>query len=496
MAERFPNRSILSVVSSQESGEKPAKSSKGRPRRSQGRPPQKDAGSRGKSNPSAAPELENRRLRAKSNPPSKIEYLQSLSASAMNGNQPRPTNPAPRSRKQTNPPTSLPGEGRKRQKEEPPLPPVGTKPVAPRTRSVSEPPPPQPRSRAAKRPRRRSTSPLVYATRLLIVGIGIAVISGTALSVLNALSHSAAGAAQEQNSQTAEAQKSQQTNPTPTPAARLALPLTQEMAGLKQQIQALATQNPNLTAGVFLADLDTGGFVSLNSEVALPAASTIKVPILVAFFQAVDEGRVRLDQKLTLRKEHLGGGSGEIQFQKLGREYTALEVATKMIVISDNTATNMMIELLGGMEALNQQFLTLGLKGTALHNNLPDLEGTNTTSPRDLVNLMAQIHQGGVVSMKSRDRILHIMQQTENDSLLPRGLDREAIIAHKTGTIDSMLADVGLVDMPSGKRYLIAVMVKHAKTEGGADKLIRDISKVTYQYLSEGETAASPAPKL
>lgn len=168
-----------------------------------------------------------------------------------------------------------------------------------------------------------------------------------------------------------------------------------------------------------------------------------------------------------------------------------------MIVISDNTATNMIIELLGGKEVLNQHFAAWGLRATVINNNLPDLEGTNTTSPKDLINAIAQIDRGNLVSVKARDRILQIMRQTENDSLLPKGLGEGAIVAHKTGNINSLLADSGMVDLPNGKRYLVAVMVKHSpETEKSAQTLIRDISRMSYRYLSGGETAADSQVKI
>jgi beta-lactamase class A len=266
---------------------------------------------------------------------------------------------------------------------------------------------------------------------------------------------------------------------------------------LKTQVQVLATENPTLTAGIFLVDLDTGSYLNFNGDTAFASASTIKVPILVAFFQAVEDGKVQLDQTLTLKSEHIVGGSGEMQDDAPGKKYSALEVAKKMIVVSDNTATNMMIDLLGGAEVLNPLFASWGLRATVIRNNLPDLEGTNTTSPQDLINILAQIDRGSLVSVKSRDRILQIMRQTKNDSLLPKGLGEGSVIAHKTGNINTMLADAGMVDLPNGKRYLVAVMVKHPpETEKPAQTLIRDISRMSYRYLNGGETPADSQVKI
>nr|WP_255699467.1 serine hydrolase [Tychonema sp. BBK16] len=318
------------------------------------------------------------------------------------------------------------------------------------------------------------------------------------MSVVNAVSRSGV-TAQEQKNAIADGEKTQAETDSAnaTVAAPPALQLNQELAALKTQIQVLATENPTLTAGIFLVDVDSGSYLNFNGDVTFASASTIKVPILVAFFQAVDEGKVRLDQMLTLRAEDIAGGSGEMQDDTPGKKYSALEVARKMIVVSDNTATNMMINLLGGAEVLNQHFATWGLRATVLNNKLPDLEGTNTTSPKDLINIIAQIDRGNLVSVKSRDRIFQIMQQTKNDSLLPKGLGEEAIIAHKTGNINTLLADAGMVDLPNGKRYLVAVMVKHPpETEKPAQSLIRDISRMSYRYLNDGEATVDSKVKI
>ena len=98
---------------------------------------------------------------------------------------------------------------------------------------------------------------------------------------------------------------------------------------------------------------------------------------------------------------------------------------------------------------------------------------------------MAVINRGQLVSMKSRDRILDIMEMTANDSLLPQGLESGATIAHKTGNIGSLVADVGQVDMPSGKRYIASVMVKRPRNDSSAQQLIQEISRVAYEHFNQ-----------
>jgi len=317
------------------------------------------------------------------------------------------------------------------------------------------------------------------------------VIAGTLLSTWNPASRVTAG-----SSQTAIAAKSlsggQQAAGRPSSTPPMPLRLGTEILNLKSQVQALASPNTALAPGFFLIDLDTNNYVNLNGTAVFPAASTIKVPVLVAFFQDVDAGKIRLDEQLEMRPELIGSGSGDMQYQPPGTKFSALETAFKMIVISDNTATNMLIARLGGAAALNQRFQSWGLTATAIQNPLPDLQGTNTTSPRDLANLMAWVNQGDLVSMRSRDRMLDIMRKTVTDTLLPRGLGEGATIAHKTGDIGTLIGDVGLVDMPSGKRYVIATLVKRPFNDEQGSELIRRISQVTYRFLAQ-PTSTNPS---
>jgi beta-lactamase class A len=323
---------------------------------------------------------------------------------------------------------------------------------------------------------------MLYILRLLIVGVGIGAIVGTALSVLDPANRITTVSSTQPNTNAGRSQP-QPTANSSTPGANLYL--SQEIISLKDAVQNLAIANPNLTPGVFLVDLDTGGYVDVNGGASFPAASTIKIPILVAFLQDVDAGKIRLDEMLTMQQDMVVGGSGNLQYKPAGTQYSALEVATKMITISDNTATNMLIARLGGIEGLNQRFRTWGLTTTTIRNQLPDLQGTNTTSPKELGNLMANVNQGNLVSMRSRDLMLDIMRRTARNNLLPAGLGAGARIYHKTGDIGTMLADAGLIDIPTGKRYIAAVMVQRPNNDPRAEKFINSISRTAYEQFSQ-----------
>ena len=365
--------------------------------------------------------------------------------------------------------------------------PVTPAPVGTGTRRVRQSPasvsPQIKKARSPRHSQKRPLSPFIHIIRLLILGIGIGAIVGTLLSALNPATQ-----ASDKVKETPKAEVQE----TPSDVnAGTALALSQEIPELKAQMQTLAAEHPALQPGVFLVDLDTGAYLDWQSSATFASASTIKVPILVAFFQDVDDGKIRLDEPLTMQPEMIAAGSGDLQYKQAGTQYTALEVATKMITISDNTATNMIITRLGGAAALNARFRSWGLSATSINSPLPDVEGTNTTSPKDLGSLMSLVNQGKLVSLRSRDRLLDIMQRTQTNSLLPQGLGTGAIIAHKTGNIGSLLADVGLVDMPTGKRYLVAVMVKRPHNDATAEELIRQISRTVYDYFNQPRATPS-----
>lgn len=353
------------------------------------------------------------------------------------------------------------------------------------------------------RPRSRGFSAGLYAARMLILSVGIGVLVGTVMSMLDPAARLSAGTSP-QTTQKGDSADTKVIQSTAISASGLPLEnasvaqqpkIDQELTALKAALQTLALQHPKLTPGIFLLDLDTNAYMDLNGGASFAAASTIKVPILVAFFQDVDAGKIRLDERLTMQKELVAGGSGELQGLPVGTQLTALETATKMITISDNTATNMVIARLGGIAALNQRFQSWGLVSTTLNSLLPDLSGTNTTSPKEMAFLMTRLSQGELVSMRSRDRVLDIMQRTINRSQLPQGLGKGATIAHKTGDIGGLIGDVGLIDMPNGKRYSLTVLVKRSFNDDSAYDLVANASRAVYQYFNR-VPAAQPHPVI
>lgn len=318
--------------------------------------------------------------------------------------------------------------------------------------------------------------------RLAIAGIGLSVIAGTAISFWQ--NQQSIAAKTNGAEVVVKENTSKSTDPVP-------LELKTEAGPLLSKIKDLAAKEKDMTMQMMVVDLDSGTYVQVGANQPIAAASTIKTPILVAFFQDVDAGKIKLDELLEMTADVKVGQAGELQYLSTGTKISALETITKMIVISDNTATNMVIKRLGGLAVLNQRFKSWGLNGIVINNQLPDLEGTNTISSQDMVTLMFMLDKGKLIEPRSRDRFMDIMRRPITNTLLPQGIGEEARIIHKTGDIASSVGDSGLVDMPNGKRYAISVMVKRPDNDQRANEMIRQISRATYDYFLNGGSLSS-----
>ncbi len=345
---------------------------------------------------------------------------------------------------------------------------------------------------------RKGMSWIGSCLKLGFLGLGLSATIGTAIAILHPTPHPGTLA----NSLLQAGKKGQQAslagNEGANPSNLLGMALgmnspvlapNKELKEAKTKIASLAAAQSDLVPGLFVYNPETETYLNVDGDRPFPAASTIKFPVLVAFFQDVDAKRVRLDEELTMRKDLIASESGDMQYLPVGSKFSALKTVDMMITISDNTATNMLIDRLGGMAALNQRFKGWGLTQTAIRNPLPDLQGTNTVSPKDLSTLMLKVAQGEFLTPHSRDRLLEIMRNTVTNTLLSPGLGQGAKIAHKTGDIGSVVGDVGLIEMPNGQRYVATALVQRPHNDPRAQELIRQMSRTVYQALEQAAPA-------
>lgn len=244
----------------------------------------------------------------------------------------------------------------------------------------------------------------------------------------------------------------------------------------------------NGTAGIVIKDLDMNWEASLNKDLLVPSASVVKIPIMMSYFMAEAEGKVRLDSKLKLTRSDKTPGSGKLKFAPAGQEYSIESLIEMMVTESDNTATNMLIDHMG-FGALNGYFARLGLKGTNLSRSMMDFserkEGVdNFTTAGDISHLMEKLYRGSFINKEASRKCMNILAGQKMRDRIPKALPEGTVVAHKTGLEKGVCHDAGIVYTDKGD-YLICVLVKHRqKTAHAAKKLICTLSALAYDYLT------------
>lgn len=199
------------------------------------------------------------------------------------------------------------------------------------------------------------------------------------------------------------------------------------------------------TLGVYAKNLITGEEIQVGGDTRFPTASTIKTAIMIEVYAQAAEGRLSLDASVTLRDSDKVGGSGVLIGIRAGLALTVRDLVHLMIVLSDNTATNMLVSLVG-TSRVDARLVSYGLSHTKLFRPtfrdgqadvLPELEkefGLGMTTPREMGMLMARIAEGSAVSAEASAAMLQTLRRQQDRAMIPRLLPGDVQVANKTGT--------------------------------------------------------------
>ena len=260
--------------------------------------------------------------------------------------------------------------------------------------------------------------------------------------------------------------------------------LTEKMPNLTRKLKNLMASYPRLKSGIFIWDYSTGKYVDINANKVYSTASIIKLPLLFQLYRKEEKGLINLNDSRSTEKAFISGGSGSLQYFPLGTTLTYKRLAELMIQHSDNTASNMLLASVGGMNEINRAIKNWGFSITHYSNWLPDLEGTNVTSPAEIGKMLYNIDNPDFLSLKSRAEIVEIMGHVKNRYLIQAGLPSNVQFLHKTGDIASMLGDAGMVIFPDGHKYIIVIMVKRPWNSYAAKQFIIEASETAYKSIS------------
>lgn len=261
---------------------------------------------------------------------------------------------------------------------------------------------------------------------------------------------------------------------------------TSEMASLKKDLQALMAQYPSIKPSIYAWEYDQGKYVDINADKLYPAASIIKLPVLVRMFKSIEANQLTIYDEMKMIEQYRSSGSGNLQYAQAGRNYTMDYLAKIMIQDSDNTSTNMIMSKLGGMDDINAGLRDWGISKTYVRTWLPDLKGTNKTTALDMAKILYNLDNPGFLNINSREYIIDYMSHVKNDRLIQAGLGSGALFIHKTGDIGSMLGDAGIVYAQNGKKYIVVILAERPYNSPQGKDFIVKASSLIYKSIVEG----------
>lgn len=278
---------------------------------------------------------------------------------------------------------------------------------------------------------------------------------------------------------------------------------------------SLAQRIADLTKGfqgtvvLYARNLATGADFAIDPDSKVRTASTIKLPILCALESLVAKGSVKWDERLRLTPDSKVSGSGVLASLEDGTELSVRNVAILMIILSDNTATNLILDRITA-DTVNEYLDSIDLAttrslrkvrgdGTALKepsgwSRAGLIEenkryGLGVSTPRDMVRLLAMLHEGKIVNAEASKDVIEIMKKQQDKDGIGRHADVD--VASKSGALDALRSDVGLVFTTPGPLAIAITVDGMPEVNYAADnvgkRLIWEISNVLIEELGRGE---------
>lgn len=270
---------------------------------------------------------------------------------------------------------------------------------------------------------------------------------------------------------------------------------------LPGEVGRIAKQRKDRLVAVSYHHLGTGATLAINDRERFHAASTMKVPVMMAFFEAIDRGGLRLDEPVAVENEFqsiMDGSPYSLDpkedgdpdlYSAVGSTRPLEELIRRMIVRSSNLATNLLIERIGAptvmdlmrrIEALDIRVLR-GVEDQKAY----DAGMNNVTTAYDLRLALEAIAAGREFSPASTEKMIDILKAQEFNEKIPAGVPAGTPVAHKTGDITGIHHDAAIVFPPGEKPYVLVVLTAGFQDEKEADRAIAEISRVVWERRNE-----------
>ncbi|HMK16593.1 MAG TPA: serine hydrolase [Chitinophagaceae bacterium] len=271
------------------------------------------------------------------------------------------------------------------------------------------------------------------------------------------------------------------------------------MRSLKENIQQELSKQEG-TFAVAFKDLSTGKELLINDTITFHAASTMKTPVLVEVYKQAAEGKFSLSDSLIIKNEFKSIVDGSLfsldstddseteLYKHIGEKRTISFLLYQMIIVSSNFSTNLIIELVGAknVSATMQQ---LGAKDIHVLRGVEDGKAfekglNNTITAHGLMMLFEKMAKGETVNPAASQAMINILLDQKFNEIIPARLPANVKVAHKTGSINGVQHDTGIVFLPNGKKYVLVLLSKKITNEKASIAAMANVSKLIYEYVN------------
>src|SRR5262252_5059299 len=245
-------------------------------------------------------------------------------------------------------------------------------------------------------------------------------------------------------------------------------------------------QNLDGVMGVDIVDLTDGRAYQLHANDVFAQASSIKIAVLAELYRQAQQGKLKLTDPYTVQKSDLVADSDIMNGLTPGvTQITLRDLATMMVAVSDNSATNVLIDRIG-MENVNALLDSLGLVHTRLRRKMMDLKAAgegreNIATPREMMTLLDALYRGKVLNKEMTDDFF-TMLSTHKDSPIRRELPPDLKIADKPGELEAVRNDSGVIFVEN-RPYILCVMMAYLRNEREGEQAISEVSVATYRMF-------------
>ncbi|MEO8820305.1 MAG: serine hydrolase [Ginsengibacter sp.] len=272
-----------------------------------------------------------------------------------------------------------------------------------------------------------------------------------------------------------------------------------DTAQMRKEIDAEFDKQPTGTFAVAFEDLATGEQFLMNAHENFHAASTIKTAYLIETFKQADEHKFSLSDSILIHNNFKSIVDGSIYhldstddsetdlYKRIGEKETIYNLLFRMITQSSNFSTNLIVDLIGAKNA-NQTMRSIGAKDIqALRgvedNKAFDLGMNNTVTAYDLMIIFNHIAKGTVVNKQACDSMIQILMHQQLREKIPAKLPADVKVANKTGSIEKISHDSGIVFLPNGRKYVLVLLSKGVEDEKSVNETLANVSRIIYDNV-------------